>query len=45
VIEGQRQVDQKNIMLNNRSTILPTSDKEMRHVDNSNDDNNSSDEC
>ena len=37
--EHQKQADQLNIMLNNPSTITPTSDEEMRHTHNSNDDN------
>lgn len=43
-VESQRQVDQQNIMLNNSNTISPTSDEEMRHAHNANDDSSSSDE-
>lgn len=44
VIESQRQADQQNIMLNNSSIIFPTSDEEMRHARNANDDNSSNDQ-
>jgi len=43
-VEHKKQVDQKNIRLNNQSKILPTSDEEMRHARSSSDDNSSSDE-
>lgn len=38
-VECQKQVDQQSIMLNNPSTIFPTSDEEMRYALNSIDDN------
>ena len=44
MVESQRQVDQQNILLNNSSMILPTSDEEMRHAHNANNDNSPSDE-
>ena len=44
-VECKKQVYQENIMLNNPSTILHTSDEEMRHAHSSNDDSYLSDEC
>ena len=41
----QNQVDQQKIILDNPSTIFHTSDEEMRHACNSNDENYLSDEC
>lgn len=44
-MECQKQADEQNIMLNNPSIILHTSDEEMRHARSSNDDSYLSDEC
>jgi hypothetical protein len=43
-VEHKKQVDQENIRLNNQTTIFYTSDEQIRHVHNSSDDINSSDE-
>jgi hypothetical protein len=39
-----KKLDQENIKLKNKSTISPTNDEEMRHANNSSDDNNSIDQ-
>jgi hypothetical protein len=43
-VEHNKQANQENIMLNNRSTLSPTSDKEIRHAHSSSNDNGLSDE-
>ena len=43
--EHKIQVNQENIRLNNKSTILPTIDEEMRYSHSSSNDNSSIDEC